>query len=330
MSASSIDQRTTPRELAAFWLNEHRAGDMTPGDVAAFETWLAADPANRSAYDQIERLWGALGAAADDPRIMRESEEHRRRFATGRYLRLGGLAASLVAAVAAATLLWPGGGTVKSFARGAAEFQTSVGQRTTVTLPDRSVVTLDTDTILRVHDKPGERFVTLDKGRAFFRVAKDPTRPFIVEAKGHRVRAIGTAFDVRVDARDVEVTLIEGKVKVESRSLLRPVASTAQLTPGQRLEFKGAQPQLANVDLKAETTWHMGRLTFTRDPLAQAVAEMNRYSDKKIVFVGGTPDKAIVGVFRAGDVDSFAQALTMNGIAHVVAESDKAIELAAH
>lgn len=331
MSAKPLDQRNNPREMAAWWLNERRSGDMTPDDVQAFEAWLAADPAHRAAYERLERLWGALGSAGDDPRVMRATEEHRRRFGAARSLRWAALAASLVAAVAVASVVTPGGETLKPFAKGAAEFQTSVGQRTTVTLPDHSVVTLDTDTILRVHDRPNERLVTLDRGRAFFQVAKDPTRPFIVEAKGHRVRAVGTAFDVRIGGpRDVEVTLIEGKVKVETRSLLRPVASSAQLLPGQRLEIEGARPQLVKVDLKAETTWHTGRLTFTRDRLVDAVAEMNRYSEKKIVFVDGAPDRAIVGVFRAGDVDSFAQALTMNGIAREVARSDDAIELSAN
>jgi transmembrane sensor len=213
------------------------------------------------------------------------------------------------------------------FSQAPAEFQTSVGQRTTVTLPDHSVVTLDTDTILRVHDKPGERLVSLERGRAFFKVAHDPSRPFIVQAGGHRVRAIGTEFDVRVGPRQFEVTLIQGRVKVETPSLFRATATTAQLVPGQRLEIDGSRPELMRVDLKSETTWHEGRLTFTRDTLADAVAEMNRYSDKKIVFDGGVPEKSIIGVFRAGDVDSFAKALTMNGIAQVKSESENTIEL---
>ena len=211
---------------------------------------------------------------------------------------------------------------------GTAEFQTSVGQRTTVTLPDRSVVTLDTDTVLRVHDKPGERLVTLKRGRAFFRVAKDPNRPFIVAAGGHRVRAIGTAFDVWVAPDRFEVTLIEGKVKVETPSLFRLTASSARLQAGQRLAIADSAPQLTRVDLRTETTWHQGRLTFARDTLADAVAEMNRYSDKKIVFRDGrAPDKSIVGVFRAGDVDSLARAISMDGIAQITAQTDEYIEL---
>jgi transmembrane sensor len=322
--------------MAAWWLNERRSGDMTVESERAFEGWLAADPANRAAYDQLEQLWSALGAAAADPQLMAAHESDRRRFNGGVRLRWGALAASLVALVAGASVLSVDGVAPRGegaaavshpFSQAPAEFQTSVGQRTTVTLPDHSVVTLDTDTILRVHDKPGERLVSLERGRAFFKVAHDPSRPFIVQAGGHRVRAIGTEFDVRVGPRQFEVTLIQGRVKVETPSLFRATATTAQLVPGQRLEIDGSRPELMRVDLKSETTWHEGRLTFTRDTLADAVAEMNRYSDKKIVFDGGVPEKSIIGVFRAGDVDSFAKALTMNGIAQIKSESENTIEL---
>jgi transmembrane sensor len=344
MNADPLEHRTTPRAAAAWWLNHRRSGDMTAADAQAFQAWLGGDPANRAAYEQLERLWGAVGAAADDPEVMAAREHDARRFNAGARLRWA-------AAVAACLLVLAGGLSVFSpwrlapsnaaptqgrsdiltmIGRGPTEFQTSVGQRTTVRLPDRSVVTLDTDTILRVHDKPGERLVSLERGRAFFRVAKDPSRPFIVAAGGHRVRAIGTAFDVRVGKGRFEVTLIEGRVKVETPSLFRKTASTAQLTPGQRLAIAQDAPQLTQIDLRTETSWHEGRLTFVRDPLVEAVAEMNRYSDKKIVFRGGrTPDKSIIGVFRAGDVESFAKAVTMNGLATVTADTDDYIELSA-
>ena len=329
MSMDSLDRRQTPHEAAAWWLNQRRSGDMTPEDAQAFEAWLEANPANRAAWQELDGLWTALGAVADDPRLMAACEADARRYRLRRGVRWGALAACVLALAGGGwwfsmqdvglPLMGPGG---------PAEFQTSVGQRTTVTLPDRSVVTLDTDTVLRVHDKPGERLVTLKRGRAFFRVAKDPNRPFIVAAGGHRVRAIGTAFDVSVAPKRFEVTLIEGKVKVETPSPLRLTATSAALQPGQRLAIADSKPRLSRVDLRAETTWHDGRLTFARDSLADAVAEMNRYSDKKIVFAGGNiPDKSIVGVFRAGDVDSFARAVSMDGVAKVTAQTDEYIEL---
>lgn len=329
MTADPLQDRTTPRAGAAYWLNERRSGDMTPADVKAFEAWLEADPDNRAAYERLERLWAAAVLVADEPQLLAAREAASRRHSPGLRLRwVGAIAASLVVAAGAWGLVNAPGAL--PFAKGSTEFQTSVGQRTTVKLPDGSVVTLDTDTILKVHDRPDERLVSLKRGRAFFRVAKDPSRPFVVAAGGHRVRALGTAFDVRVGREVFEVTLIEGRVKVETPSPLRRTAASANLEPGQRLAIQDETPQLIRVDLRSETTWHEGRLTFARDPLADAVVEMNRYSDKKIVFRGGkTPDRSIVGVFRAGDVDSFAKALVMNGVAVVAADTDSRIELSA-
>lgn len=84
------------------------------------------------------------------------------------------------------------------------------------------------------------------------------------------------------------------------------------------------------VDTVRETSWLDGRLTFMRDPLREAVDEMNRYSERKLVFTAGrVPDQRIVGVFRAGDVESFAQAAELNGFARIVAKTPDRIELTA-
>src|SRR3546814_20200955 len=81
-------------------------------------------------------------------------------------------------------------------------FQTETGQRTTITLPDGSLVTLDSETDMRFTDMPGARHVELLSGRDFFKVAHNPSRPFTVTAAGKRVRAIGTAFQVRLKGGD--------------------------------------------------------------------------------------------------------------------------------
>lgn len=342
MAPDPLENRKTPRAGAAYWLNHRRSGDMTAEDMRAFQVWLDRDPANRAAYEELERMWGALGAAIDDPQIMAAREEDARRVGRRVRLRWAAVAAGVVALV---------GGFVavdrdlplprlpadqraafsEQVAHGPTEFRTSIGQRTTVTLPDHSTVTLDTDSVLRVLDSADERLVSLDKGRAFFKVAKDHRRPFVVLADGHRIRALGTAFDVQVGPDKFQVTLVEGRVKVETPSPKRPDAVTAELRPGQRLAVIEDAPKLVQVDLRTETSWHTGRLTFVRDPLSEAVEEMNRYSDKKIVFRDGKiPDKSIIGVFRAGDVDRFARAVEMDGLATVSAETDDFIELSAN
>jgi len=320
---------------------------MTAQEARAFQVWLDRAPANRAAYEELERLWNMVGEAVDDPGIIAAREDDARRFNASGRMRWAAVAASVAVLLGggllAPRLLDDGGlnapqsGFVAEdsqgalVAKGVTEFRTSVGQRTTVTLPDRSVVTLDTDTILRVHHTEGERRVSLDRGRAFFRVAKDPSRPFIVAADGHLVRAIGTAFDVRVDRGQFEVTLVEGRVKVLTPSPKRSQPASKDLRPGQRLAIAGSAPQVVKVDLRTETSWHVGRLTFVRDPITDAIAEMNRYSDKKIVFRSeGVPEKSIVGVFQAGDVESFAKAVQMEGLATITDETEDFIELSAN
>ena len=349
MKADPLAHRTTPRTAAAYWLNHRRSGDMTAQEARAFQVWLDRDPENRAAYQELERMWGVLGAAVDDPEVIAARENDARTFDARIGLRWAAIAACALVLVGGGGVLGSGmldnqtgpapalsgfaarGDQGTQVGQGITEFRTSVGQRTTVTLPDRSVVTLDTDTILRMHHAAGERRVSLERGRAFFRVAKDPSRPFVVAAGDHLVRALGTAFDVRVDPDHFEVTLVEGRVKVETPSPERRRPATKVLRPGQRLAIEENAPKLVKVDLRTETSWHVGRLTFVRDPISDAVEEMNRYSEKKIIFRDGqAPDKSIIGVFRAGDVDSFAKAVHMEGLANITSETEDFIELSAN
>ncbi len=331
----SLEERKTPREGAAYWLNEKRSGDMSAHDARAFEVWLDRDPANRAAYEELERLWGLFGAVGDDPEIMAQHEHDARTFDRPARARWAGVAAASAVLTALSGWAIASSGVLDElglFAPPAPqEFRTSVGQRTTVTLPDKSVVTLDTDTVLRMHEFRRDRRIELERGRAYFKVAKDRDRPFIVSAGGKTVRATGTAFDVRVDPTQMQVTLVEGRVRVEEKRAKGKDQQGADMRAGWRLVIGADQHwRVAPVDLDKETSWHDGRLTFFREPLAQAASEMNRYSEKKIVFRDGRiPDKVVVGVFRAGDVEGFAKAMELNKLARVTADSEDRIELAA-
>src|SRR5690606_13211227 len=113
-------------------------------------------------------------------------------------------------------------------------FQTETGQRTRITLPDGSIVTLDSETAMQFADTPDERRVTLVRGRAFFQVAKNRSRPFIVDAGGKHVRAVGTAFEVSMERGEMTVVLAEGKVRVEDASSGGSGNGT-DMTPGRQL-----------------------------------------------------------------------------------------------
>ena len=156
---------------------------------------------------------------------------------------------------------------------------THVGEQRLVVLNDGSRVRLNTDTKLNVRFGLHERRVVLAKGEAFFEAAHDATKPFIVEADGARVRAIGTKFDVRRAGQNVQVTLVEGRVRVGRAAAPNEVT----LLPNQQLSITPQRISApAPVDGLQASDWTTGRLVFRGVPLASAIEEINRYTDRKI------------------------------------------------
>lgn len=334
MSAPASD-REAVRSTAAQWFALRRSGEMTPTEERGFRAWLDESPAHQDAWLRLERIWALTGAVAEDPQIAAARVEDAKTYRGRRgWWQITGIAAAMLLALAS-TWAVRDSGMVGDFGGArvadAQIFRTGLGQRTTLTLDDGSVVTLDTDSEVRVLAMGATRSLALERGRAFFRVAKDPSRPFEVKAGDKTVHALGTAFGVRLDGEQVTVTLVEGRVRVEEpRAFFKP-GHSAEMTAGAELVASTNDNwTIDRVDAVRETSWLDGRLTFMRDPLADAVDEMNRYSEQKLVFTAGrVPDERIVGVFRAGDVDSFAQAMELNNFARIVEITPDRIEMAA-
>lgn len=132
-----------------------------------------------------------------------------------------------------------------------------------------------------------------------------------------------------VERGEMAVVFTEGKVRVEEAA--NGTGNSAVMAPGRQLVI-GANRKwtLSTVDVEKETSWTEGRLIFLHDPLAKAVAEVNRYSAKKLTFQNGAiPERQIVGVFAAGDVDGFVRTLELYGIAKRVPTQNDEILLAA-
>ena len=170
----------SPEDVAAGWFARQRSGEMVAQAEREFEAWLAADPAHRAAYDTLERAWSSIEVARRDPGVLALRARARRRGA--RMIPPRAIAASLALAVLAGVTAWQVVGAdgfgLRRFAT--ESFHTGVGEKASVTLPDGSVVTLNTDTVLRTRADRDRRLVYLDRGQAFFRVAHDRSRPFIV------------------------------------------------------------------------------------------------------------------------------------------------------
>lgn len=336
------DAPETPRQAAARWFARRRSGAMSAQELRELEVWLAQDTAHRQAYERLARLWAGAEGARNDPEVMQLREGAARAQALRRWRTAGLAAASLLAVclVGGGLANWMTAGRDASPALVAAgehqEFRTSIGQTATVTLVDGSVVTLDTDTVLRTRTTWNRRYAELERGRAFFRVAKNPVRPFVVLAGGKTVTALGTSFEVLVEPGRFEVTLVSGRVRVEqpkAPSAEEPAAKLRPtvMEPGARLVGEGDHDwRLSEVNVENETSWVGGLLRFRDAPLGEVAAELNRYSRKKVVI----PDPAVAarpiqGAFAAGDVEEFVKAVEAYKLARVVSQTSGEIVLAA-
>ncbi|MGE5566516.1 MAG: FecR family protein [Parcubacteria group bacterium] len=324
----------TPDEAAAEWFALKRSGEMTAEQLLEFQQWLEASAYHQAAWDEAEQSWTMAGLLRQDPELLLLRAQARKSYPPFRRSLIGaGVAAAAALAVFVGLSVAPQSPVHKAtIARISQQqtFRTGVGQRTTMTLSDGSVVTLDTDSVLRTNDAGRERRMYLDKGRAFFKVAHDPSRPFIVAAAGRTVTALGTEFDVSIERGRFEVTLVQGKVRVEQPRLLMPPAHTAELKAGYRIEVRNDKDWVVEpANVARDTGWVQGRLTFVDQPLSEVAAEMNRYTDKKIVLkdaeVGRQP---VVAVLKPGDLDSFVK-MVRNYRLGDVTETEDAIEVSA-
>ncbi|HEX5775128.1 MAG TPA: FecR domain-containing protein [Caulobacteraceae bacterium] len=325
---------------ACDWFARRRSGEITPRDERDLDAWLALDPAHRAALEEVERAWAGLESFRSTPELLARRETARGRYAGVPRAWLRRAAAAMVA------LAVIGGGVGWQYAGQGAfsgrfsdqEYRTAIGERTNLTLPDGSIVTLNTGTVLRTRAERGKRMVYLDKGQAFFRVAKDRTRPFMVVAAGRTVTAVGTAFDVRVDG-GFEVTLVEGKVRVAAptppspaepgKPPAPPTVQTTELVAGNQFsQPDNSQWVVARANTARETSWVTGRLTFENERLAEVVAEFERYSPRRIVIEDAAlGEERVSGTFEAGDVDALLRTLRMAKIARVE-EGGDAVHLA--
>ncbi|PZR36647.1 FecR domain-containing protein [Caulobacter segnis] len=301
------DQRKTDRQdkEAAAWFTLLSDTEVENEDLEKFDAWLQRGD-NRAAYHRIEEISELGRTLRDDPDLRAAAREalHRpRRVPAPRrtpWLRIGGGLALTGGLACATALLWAG--PIKTF-------QTDVGQRDTVRLEDGSAVELNTDTTLRVRFSRGARRLELVKGQAFFDVAHDTARPFLVKAGQMEVRAVGTRFDVRHDGPGATVALAQGRVKVRQQDAGK---TDWTLSPGQALALApgatGAQPKA--IDLAVQTGWLKNEIIFHDVALADAVKEMNRYERAKITLAPGVPAQSRVnGVFTPGEEEEFVAAV---------------------
>ena len=287
-----------PGEAARNWVTRLASGDMDDAEMARFKAWLAADPGHRRAFDEARALWQRAGAVEDVFTISHRPWHRRAAIRAG--LAVGALAASLALVV--------GFDDMTSSLR--ADYATAAGAQRSVTLADGSTVHLNTDSAIALRFTEGERRVELLRGEALFDVARDSERPFRVLAQGGVTQAIGTAFVVRDEGERVVVSVTAGHVAVTSPEAdAAPTTATLAAKAGERVAYRHSEaPQFVGAVAPADAApWRDGRLVMEGVPLANAIAELDRYKPGRILLLGDPSRyRPVSGVFA---LDQLGQAL---------------------
>lgn len=287
---------------AADWVFRNKEAIRTEQDDKAFNSWLNQDPENKRAYDIAEQLLGdAHTAIKSDPKL--------RAFKTK-----------------VSTLTKPVTGTLLSLALAGAIFilldgplyleadlMSGTYNMPVVTLDDGSTLQLNASSAVAYNYDSQRRTIRLLKGQAFFQVAKDSERPFVVEAGNAQITALGTAFDVRLGTEDTDVTVTESTVLFQTSE--RPEWST-RVTEGQQimLNRNTGEAEVHHVDDMTALAWRRGQLAVDNAPLSRVIEEINRHFSGRIMLMGNDiSNRRVSGTIKVTDTDDalsfLAQAL---------------------
>lgn len=310
-------------DAAAKWLVRRDAG-LAPAEEVEFERWQGADPRRKAAFAEMAAAFGALGrprARGGADRVLGDVQRwQERRQRRGRTL----LAASLGAATLLVFALLPALRTRLESEPAPATIVLWQPERRT--LADGSIVELNLGAEIHVEFSAATRTVRLLRGEAHFKVTKDPTRPFVVESGRVSVRAVGTAFLVRLESEAIDVLVTEGRVTLARSGGLGPVGDGEIVEPmapvfldaGSRLALTCAGKVSAPLEIQtlpaavidAALAWRGPRFEFSGTPLVDAVASFSRHSSVRITL--GDPSihhLRLSGVYLAGNPDGFVRLL---------------------
>ncbi len=316
-------------EMAAAWVARLDAAELTPDEARALESWLNSDSRCAGAFARARAIF-------ESPRVCSALQVPPRPSLLTRLVgpRLIAAAAALAVAVVGITFLLTQREPVEKHI-----YSSELGEVRQIPLADGTRVTLNTNTALQVEFSRRSRLVTLERGEAYFEVARDPQRPFIVVGSSAQARAVGTAYDVRLgeEAGEMRIRVMAGRVAVEPPPSKRHAAISAishllgleavrgaYLNVNQEAEIRvgkdGSEKdeiQMSIRDLppavfERSLMWREGLLSLEGVTLAEAVAELARYSAQKIQVHGTLANERISGLFATTDPAAFARAIAIS------------------
>lgn len=309
-------------EVAADWMLRLRESRMSEEDIVRWVQWCESDALNQQAFDRLQELWKLSSGLAGEVVEGELTCARRKRLRSGSgpltevcvriasrwsvlvghlhiYRRAYILAAGNIAALVFGITLWllrgPFGGLpLRNDQLMATATAEAVHE---AVLSDGSKIDLAARSAVVVHYSEHDRVLALQSGEAYFSVAPNPRRPFIVAAGATCVRAVGTAFNVRRAGQRVVVTVVHGIVDVYANDAKDDDVAAISQAPGphalrvgagEQVIWDGAgyDPVVSTVDPAMALTWREGRLEYSNEPLAAVVADLNRYTEQPVIIRG--------------------------------------------
>jgi transmembrane sensor len=303
-------------DQAMQWVQRLSEDNASDKDLLAWLSWYEGDERHRQAFDEMQSFWNQLGDAGRTAGFytrldVLQRDEDRPGYSA--HLFSGAIAATVLLVGMAAVIGWHSW-TARTPEAGADNSQSPEQPRVRHTqLPDGSSVDLAARTSLTVQYTPEQRTLRLENGEAFFSVAPNHERPFVVKTSAVQVRAVGTKFDVREENDRVMVTVVQGIVDVspmdqDGKGAVRPIRLNAgnEVTwlknSGERI-VRAAAPERA-------LAWRDGRLDYVNETLATVVSDINRYSNTRIVIQDPNVETmTYTGTVLLQSIDEWLQAM---------------------
>ena len=363
-NVAEFPRQETIQAQASAWIARLDGHKLSRQEHAEFQQWVNRSPRHREEIRRLCALWDDLNIltelAAPPATAHRQAKARRAgRSRMGTALAFGVLLAAIAVSL---TFLAPWEAPEPTVFHAA-----EIGAQKTVELEDGSVMQLNTGSHAKVEYSQDIRRIRLLKGEAYFEVAHDPERPFLVHAGNNVVRAVGTAFSVHIEQSDLEVLVTEGVVELTLEAIGSSTNDTSTagianagglngekgygsevernteaggrsaptptitISAGQSIKAgKEKSPQLVTEQqIRRELAWRQKMLAFSDTPLSEVISEVNRYTATTIVISDpGLGQLRIGGYFRTGETEALLGALESSFGVRVVRVNDKLVYLA--
>lgn len=276
-------------EQAARWFAVLGVADVPAEEWQAWQRWIDAAPEHREAWRRVENIHEHLQSLPSAARIALGSLPKRR------------------SALKILLLLCAGGGMGALLAKREqageymaalrAEHSTAVGAIAALPMPDRTQAWLNTDSAADLAYDDHQRLILLHRGEILLHSGADshsPSRPLVVEARGVRLRALGTRFSVRLDGVAVRLAVYDGAVEINGGTVV-PAGSQADIVAGQVGALTPSQEE--------ESAWSRKLLIATQMRLDDFLQQLGRYRHGHLGCDPSVASVRLVGSFPLDDID---------------------------